>query len=184
MNGLIAQYPGELTLVSDGWSNPQGESIINYLLVTQLEAIFLKSIATGKDRHTGQYIADGLNNIIKEIGPKNIVAITTNNASNMKKSWEGIQKEYPEILCLGCGSHMINLLVKDIMKVPKLHQHFEAVKEVNQYWKNSGILNGLLKVTAKEINQKFITLQLPGKTRWQGKLYTIQSNISNIKAMQ
>ena len=102
----------------------------------------------------------------------------------MKKSWKGVQKEYPEILCLGCGSHMTNLLVEDIMKVPKLHQHFEAVKEVNRYWKNSGVLNGLLKATAKEINQKFVALQLPGKTRWQGKLYTVRSNISNIKAMQ
>jgi len=70
------------------------------------------------------------------------------------------------------------------MKVPKLYQHFEAVKDVNRYWKNSAVLNGLLKATAKEINQKFVALQLPGKTRWQGKLYTVRSNISNIKAMQ
>jgi len=40
----------------------------------------------GKDRYTGQHIVDGLNEIIKDIGPKNIVAITTNNASNIKKS--------------------------------------------------------------------------------------------------
>ena len=53
MNGLIAQYLGELTLVSDGWSNPWGESIINYLLIARLEAIFLKLIAIGKDRYTG-----------------------------------------------------------------------------------------------------------------------------------
>ena len=53
MKDLIAQYPGELTLVSDGWSNPRGESIINYLLIARSEAIFLKLIVTGKDRHTG-----------------------------------------------------------------------------------------------------------------------------------
>ena len=53
MNGLIARYLGELILVSNGWLNPRGKSIINYLLIARLEAIFLKLIITGKDRHTG-----------------------------------------------------------------------------------------------------------------------------------
>jgi len=77
-------------LVSNGWLNPRGKSIINYLLIAWSEAIFLKLIITEKDRHTSQYIADGLNNTIKEIGLKNIVAITTNNTSNIKKSWKDV----------------------------------------------------------------------------------------------
>jgi len=103
MKDLVAQYPGELTLVSDGWSNPLGKSIINYLLIARLEAIFLKSVVTGKDRHTGQYIADGLNETIKDIGPKNIVAITTDNASNIKKSWKGVQKSTPRFSALAAA---------------------------------------------------------------------------------
>ena len=118
-------------LISDGWSNPRGENIINYLLITRTEAIFLKSVATGKDRYTGEYIADSLNEVITEIGPQDIIAVTTNNASNIKSSWQGIQQQYPKILCLSCGSHMTNLLVEDIMKLPALYNHFEVVKEVN-----------------------------------------------------
>ena len=68
MKTVIAQHSGELTLIFDSWSNPHGESIINYLLVAWTEAIFLKSIATGKDRHTGEYIVDGLNEVISKIG--------------------------------------------------------------------------------------------------------------------
>jgi len=56
------------------------------LLVARTEAIFLKSIATGKDRHTGEYITDGLVEVISEIGAQNIVAVTTDNARNMKSS--------------------------------------------------------------------------------------------------
>ena len=43
----------------------------------------------GKDYHTSQYIADSLNKIIKDISPKNIITITTNNTSNIKKSKGG-----------------------------------------------------------------------------------------------
>ena len=58
-------------------------------MITQSKAIFLKSIVTGKDYYTGQYIADGLNETIKNIGPKNIVAITTDNVNNIKKVLKG-----------------------------------------------------------------------------------------------
>jgi hypothetical protein len=39
-----------------------GESIIDYILVARDEALFIKSVSTGKDRHTDEYIADGLKN--------------------------------------------------------------------------------------------------------------------------
>jgi hypothetical protein len=45
-------------------------------------------------------------------------------------------------------------------------------------------LIGLLQSIAKQSNQQATALQLPGKTRWQGKLYTLDSNISNKTYMQ
>jgi hypothetical protein len=59
------------------------------------------------------------------------VVVTTNNASNMKSLWKDVQKEYPEILCLSYGSYIINLLIKDIIKVPMLYKYFKVVEEVN-----------------------------------------------------
>jgi hypothetical protein len=106
-------------------------ALLQTTIISRTEAIFLKSVTTGKDRHTGEYIVDSLNETIKEVGPRNIVAVTTNNASNIKSSWKGVQKEYPEILCLGYSSYITNLLVKDIIKVPTLYKHFEVIKEVN-----------------------------------------------------
>ena len=89
MKTVIAEHSKKLTLISDGWSNSRDESIINYLLVAQTKAIFLKSIATGKDHHTEEYIADGLIEVISEIGSQNIIAVTTDNARNMTSSWQG-----------------------------------------------------------------------------------------------
>ena len=84
MTTLIAEHSKKLTLISDGWSNSCDESIINYLLVAQIEAIFLKSIATGENQHTGEYITDELIEIISEIDAQNIVAVITDNIRNMK----------------------------------------------------------------------------------------------------
>ena len=46
----------------------------------------MKSIATEKNHHTGEYIADELIEIISEIDAQNIVAVIMNNVSNMKSS--------------------------------------------------------------------------------------------------
>jgi Protein of unknown function (DUF 659)/hAT family C-terminal dimerisation region len=184
MSSVIERYKGELSLNTDGWTNPRGESIINYVLVARDEALFVKSVSTGKDRHTGEYIADGLKETIEELGPLNLCAITTDNASYMKSSWNEVQYEYPLIDCIGCGSHMTNLLVEDIMGIPAIHEAFNNIKEVNKYWKESTVRWGLLQYTARKNQKKAKALQLPGKTRWQGKLLTCKSSLANKKWME
>ena len=184
MNNIIERYQGELSLNTDGWTNPRGDSIINYVLVARDEALFVKSVSTGKDRHTGTYIADGLKETIEELGPQNLCAVTTDNASNMKSSWNEVQDKYPLIDCIGCGAHMTNLLVEDIMEIPAIHEAFNAVKEVNKYWKESTVRWGLLQYTAEKNEKRTKALQLPGKTRWQGKLLTCKSSLDNKRWME
>ena len=184
MSNVIEHYQGELSLNTDGWTNPQGESIINYVLIGRDEAFFVKSVSTGKDRHTGRYIADGLKETIEELGPENFCAITTDNASYMKSSWNEVQAEYPLIDCIGYGSHMINLLVEDIMAIPAIHEAFNAIKEVNKYWKESPVRWGLLQHMAGKNEKKAKALQLPGKTHWQGKLLTCKSSLNNRRWME
>ena len=99
MKTVIAEHSGELILISNDWSNSHDESIINYLLVAQIKAIFLKSIATEKNHHTEKYITDELIEVISEIDAQNIVAVTTDNVSNMKSSW--LQLSYDKSSCWG-----------------------------------------------------------------------------------
>lgn len=43
MNNVIEHYKEELSLNTDGWTNPRGGSIINYVLIVRVEALFVKS---------------------------------------------------------------------------------------------------------------------------------------------
>src|SRR5690242_21335453 len=100
MDRVLQRAGKQVTLVSDGWTNIRGESIINYIAVLRGSSIFLKSIATGKDRHTGEYLADGLVQTIDELGPKNVGCVTTDNASALKKSLELVVEKVPHVLTL------------------------------------------------------------------------------------
>jgi len=181
---LLKQRSGQITLVTDGWTNPRGEAIINYLAVTRTESIFLKNVYTSKDRHTGEYIANGLIEQVEELGRESLTAVTTDNASNMKSSWQVLNVKYPGLLTLGCGSHQTNLMVEDLCKLPKVAETLDRVKEVNTYFKKSAVRVGLIDKTSTERNLPRKAFQLPGKTRWQGKLLTVESCLFNQDVVQ
>ena len=166
-----------VTVVTDGWSNPRGEAIVNHLAVTPQAAYFYRSIDTKIERHTGRYLATDLASVISELGgqPK-VVAVTTDNASNMKAAQEVLAKEYPGIITLGCSSHHLNLLINDIFKLPAVKAIWDEVKDVAKYFKNHAIALAFVKGWSKGT---FTAIQLPGKTRWQGKLLCVASLINN-----
>jgi len=73
--------------------------------------------------------------VIEAIRPNNIVAIITDNIVNMKKAWEEIQAIYPEVICLGCGSHMTNFLLKNIVAIPELSNCFKTTLTIITYFR-------------------------------------------------
>ena len=179
MDKVLQKAGKQTTLVSDGWTNQRGEAIVNYVAVTRKHAIFLRSTPTGPDRHSGHYIAQEVSKIVEELHPSNLVAITMDNASNMKAAQRLLGEQYPEVLMLGCTAHIVNLTVEDLFRLPALSNLFRLVVEVVRFFKSSYILVGLLNNTAKSLGQKRRALQLPSNTRWQGKLNTTESLIKN-----
>ena len=123
----------------------------------------------------GKNVAAGLMDVIEAIGPKNIITITTDNASNMKKAWKEIQAVYPLMICIGYSSHMTNLLLKDIIVIPKLANCFEAAKTVIKYFRTHAVPAAVLKNHQFTKYNKRLALLLPGNTRWQGTTDSLKS---------
>ncbi|KUF85867.1 hypothetical protein AM588_10001023 [Phytophthora nicotianae] len=89
---------GNLALVTDGWSNTSGDSIINFMFVNpRCPAVFWKSVCTAAEEHSGENIANAILSTIIElesfIGEGAVSAVVTDNARNMKKAWELVTKE-------------------------------------------------------------------------------------------
>ncbi|XP_075665579.1 uncharacterized protein LOC142635278 [Castanea sativa] len=73
-----------VSIVSNGWSDPQRRPLINIMVVSDGGPVFIKAIdGSGefKDKH---YIAGVLKDAIKEIGHEKVVQVITDNASVMK----------------------------------------------------------------------------------------------------
>ena len=106
-----------VSIVSDGWSNPQRRPLINIMVVSNGGPVFIKAIdGSGefKDKH---YIAGVLKDAIKEIGHEKIVQVIIDIASVMKFTRALIECEYPKIFWTHCVVHTLNLALKNICAV-------------------------------------------------------------------
>lgn len=168
-----------LGLMCDGWSNIRNESIINFVVTTP-KPVFYKSIASGSTSHTGEYMANAMLEIIKEIGSDKFVGVVTDNAANMKNAWTRIQEdaECPHIVCYGCGAHGIQLLLGDVCNLPSATDILQKAKAIVKEVNNSHRLRSMLSVqcTAMQCKQ---SLKMPVVTRWGSSIACLDSVLAN-----
>ena len=101
-----------VSIVSDGWSDPQKRPLINIMAASDGVPVFIKAIngpGEFKDKH---FIAVVLKDATKEIGHEKVVQVIINNASVMK--FAIIEDEYPKIFWTPCVVHTLNLALKNI----------------------------------------------------------------------
>ncbi|SMR51307.1 unnamed protein product [Zymoseptoria tritici ST99CH_1E4] len=159
-----------LTLVTDGWTNRRGHSMINYLAVTPAgEALFVGSRATGIERHTGQNLCDDAARVIEEIGRENVVCVTTDTASNMMSMQKKIREIFTKMTTLGCSSHNLHLAVNEVIKLPAVWAIWIEILDTCKFFKAHPYATAILYAIAESLGCELVAFTLPGKARWQGK---------------
>lgn len=111
-----------LSIVTDGWTDTNGEYLANFIVVTpELRPLFWSSIRSREDPNTGDLVAAKLMKVIEEVEDETcskVRGVVTDNASNMKKSWRVLRATRPDIICNGCSAHSVNLILESVFKIP------------------------------------------------------------------
>ncbi|KAL9664458.1 hypothetical protein QQ045_019859 [Rhodiola kirilowii] len=81
----------EVTIVTDGWSDPQRIPLINFMACCESGPMLIKSVNCACEVKDKEFIANLLREVIDEVGHQNIVQVITDNASNCKGSGEIIK---------------------------------------------------------------------------------------------
>lgn len=163
-----------VTMMSDGWTNVNQDSIINIMVATP-EPVFYSSVPTEGESHTGVYIADILGGAINDIGSDKVKAVVTDNARNMVTAWKELRKKFPYLITYGCLGHGLNLLLSDVCKIPFIAEFLEEVKEVILYFKSHEKPRQVLKQLAAKSGEKMVSLKLTVPTRWQSQRESLRS---------
>lgn len=170
-----------VSIMSDGWSNIRNEGIINYMVHTSKGDLFYDFSLPKAQKHTGTYIASELSRIIEEIGESKITAVVTDNAANMRAAWTELKMRYPRLQCMGCTSHTLNLLMKDMESLKTLQDHVANCKQIVKFFKLKHVPNAVLQ--EKQCgNSK--SLKMPVETRWGSTVACMESIQVNKQALR
>ena len=103
-----------VSIVSDGWLDPQRMPLINIMAVSNKGPVFIKAIDGSGEFKEKHYIIGVLKDAIKETGAEKVVQIITDNASVIKFAGALIEGEYSKIFLTPCVIHTLNLVLKNI----------------------------------------------------------------------
>lgn len=109
---LLLKNAEHITLVTDSWSNQRNKSITNYVAMTP-DPVFFRAIRNSAAVKNAEYIAADINEAIRSCPVGKLRAVVTDNAPVMKKAWRLVCKENPDVACLGCFPHALNLFFND-----------------------------------------------------------------------
>lgn len=175
-----------LHLQCDGWSNIRNESIINFV-ISKPQPLFVDFVMSKENKHEASYLAQQIERVMKDHGFEKFFVIIGDNAANMRAAFTLIKGKYPNILPLGCLSHLLHLLCTDILQCKSIQTFLSHAVEIVKNIKRSHHLQSMfVRIQNQEIkkNAAAISLKLPVKTRWGSYLYCFQSLKANKFALQ
>lgn len=181
-NKVIQDESYGSTLISDGWSDVNMASIINYLSASTDHTIFIEALTASKINHTGEFLAADIKRVIDSL-KSNICGVCTDNTAANKKAWAILKKDhFPQKFFYGCAAHALHLIVKSLFGVKQqadgtwkgdnmvgfpfgtlVELHLNCV-DLTKFFKNHHSHRAVLMELQKQA--KLRTLPLPGETRW------------------
>lgn len=166
-----------LSLQCDGWSNLRNEGIINFIIGTP-EPLLVHFEVCKENRHTGEYISEKMEDIMKLYGPEFFLVVIGDNASNMVCAFNLLKSTYTNIVPLGCLCHTLNLMCEDILKKPSIAAFITSLVSIVKTVRSSQYLTAIFNKTSK------VALKLPVKTRWGSYLLCLKSMLQNKLTLQ
>lgn len=101
-------------LASDGWSDRSQRNMLAVMVLTP-SPYFYRSFDTTLQTNTSHVIAEEMLAVIAEVGPAKVVAWVTDNEPKMCAAWTIVRERHSHIVCYGCTSHALHLVVSDVI---------------------------------------------------------------------
>ena len=168
-------------LALDGWTDPRGNSIWAFMVLTHSQKEYLLNLEDlSKVKHTGQHIANAIEEVITRIGSEKFVAIVSDNGSNVASARGLIVQKYPNIVNVRCIAHCFNLISTDIVKIHQAKDLIRRANIVTKFFKHSTLASSWLKEAIQLKNINGGGLKTYVETRWT-TVYECTSSIWRLK---
>lgn len=127
------------TIMCDGWTGPTRLSIINFMVYSKGNTIFLKSVDSSGEKKEHEYIYKLLKGVIREVGERNVVQVVTDNAANYVKAGKKLMKNH-NVYWTSCAAHCIDLMFEEMGKKEQISKVIDKGKIISKYIYNHNLL--------------------------------------------
>ncbi|KAK4383043.1 hypothetical protein Sango_2815000 [Sesamum angolense] len=103
-----------VTLVCDGWTDPQRKPLINFMAVNEGGTMFVRAVNCEGEYKDKWFISTLIKEVMVEVGVANVVQIITDNAPVCKAAGLLVEQTYPHVFWTPCVVHTLNLALKNI----------------------------------------------------------------------
>ena len=133
------------TLISDGWTNCQGQPLLNLIVQTSQGPVFLFTKDSSMEIKSAEYIASVLKEALEQVGSENINMVVTDSAANCKAAGSMLEEKFPHLTWAPCAAHVLDLLMEDIGRMDKVKSQIALGKEVTYFILNHQIPHAIFK---------------------------------------
>ncbi|XP_042466040.1 uncharacterized protein LOC122048551 [Zingiber officinale] len=158
------------TIMGDGWKDSRQRPLINFLVYCPKGISFIKSVDASDVETNAQNLCNLFAEIVEIVGPRNVVHMVIDNASNYKAAGTLLSEKYSTICWSPCAAHCINLILKDIGQMNDVKAIVSLASTVTVFvYNHKYTLNWLRKTKGwKEIIR-------PGETRFATTFIALKS---------
>lgn len=146
------------SIMSDGWTDTKGRTLINFLVNSPAGTMFVKSVDASAYMKTGQKLFELLDSFVEEIGESNVVQLVTDNGSNYVLAGKHLQVSRPKIFWTPCAAHCLDLMLEDIGKIPRVKKVIQkGMTLVGFIYNHSLVLNLMREKLESELVRSGVT---------------------------
>jgi hypothetical protein len=121
------------TIISDGWTDGRNRTLINFLVASGGQLVFLKSVDASDQVKNAENLCNMLDEVVIEVGVANVIQIVTNNAAAYVAAGRLLMERHPTLFWSPCVAHCLDLLLEDLGKLSWVEKVVEDGRNIAKY---------------------------------------------------
>lgn len=131
-------------------------------------------------------MAASISEVIKQVeaatGRRQVCAVVTDNASNMKSAWKKWKEISPALICNGCAAHTLNLLLQDMFRIEIFNSVRNTAVAITKFCRKRPALLYHFREKQRSLMgscRRRFALKLPLATRWYSTVTCVSNVVRN-----
>jgi hypothetical protein len=133
------------TMMSNGWTDGKGRTLLNFLVHCPKGSMFIKSIDASTHVKYATLLCELLHGFIEEIDAHHVVQIMIDNAANYVVAGKILMERHDIVFWTPCTAHFIDLTLEDVGKIPFVKEVIDQEKSIPKYIYNHVFVLNLMR---------------------------------------